>query len=202
LKDNADIIDTLQPKITAGNGLTLSGTTLAVGAGTGISVAADTVGLATVSTVTKGTYGPSAAVTGSNGTTMNVPEITVDEYGRVTKVTNRVYTAKDTTYSASTQSAAGLMSAADKKKLDGVATGANAYSLPAATSSVLGGVKVGSNITVSSGTISLTKDNVTAALGYTPPTADTNTDTKNTAGSTNTTSKIFLIGATSQAANP
>ena len=32
--------------------------------------------------------------------------------------------------------------------------------------------------------------------------ADTNTDTKNTAGSTDTSSKIFLIGATSQAANP
>ena len=31
---------------------------------------------------------------------------------------------------------------------------------------------------------------------------DTNTDTKNTAGSTNTSSKIFLIGATSQATNP
>lgn len=30
----------------------------------------------------------------------------------------------------------------------------------------------------------------------------TNTDTKNTAGSTNTSSKIFLIGATSQATNP
>lgn len=30
----------------------------------------------------------------------------------------------------------------------------------------------------------------------------TNTDTKNTAGSTNTSSKIFLIGATTQAANP
>lgn len=30
----------------------------------------------------------------------------------------------------------------------------------------------------------------------------TNTDTKNTAGATNTSSKIFLIGATSQAANP
>lgn len=28
------------------------------------------------------------------------------------------------------------------------------------------------------------------------------TDTKNTAGSTNSTSKLFLIGATSQAANP
>lgn len=32
--------------------------------------------------------------------------------------------------------------------------------------------------------------------------ANPNTDTKNTAGSTNTSSKIFLIGATSQAANP
>lgn len=49
------------------------------------------------------------------------------------------------------------------------------YSLPAATSSTLGGVKVGSNITNSSGTISLTKANVTAALGYTPPTSNTNT---------------------------
>ena len=48
--------------------------------------------------------------------------------------------AKDTTYAAATQSVAGLMSAADKKKLDGVATGANKYSLPTATASVLGGV--------------------------------------------------------------
>ena len=49
------------------------------------------------------------------------------------------------------------------------------YSLPAATSSTLGGVKIGSNITNSMGTISLTKANVTSALGYTPPTSDTNT---------------------------
>lgn len=49
------------------------------------------------------------------------------------------------------------------------------YSLPTATSSTLGGVKVGSNITNSGGTISLTKANVTSALGYTPPTSDTNT---------------------------
>lgn len=39
------------------------------------------------------------------------------------------------------------------------------YTLPAATSSTLGGVKIGSNITVSSGTISLTKANVTSAFG-------------------------------------
>ena len=36
----------------------------------------------------------------------------------------------NTTYSAATQSAAGLMSAADKKKLDGAATSANNYSHP------------------------------------------------------------------------
>ena len=79
----------------------------------------------------------------------------------------------NTTYGAATQSAAGLMSAADKKKLDNVAAGANAYSLPTATASVLGGVKTGSNITNSGGTISITKANVTAALGYTPPTSNT-----------------------------
>lgn len=41
-------------------------------------------------------------------------------------------------------------------------------SIPAATASVLGGVKIGSNISVSSGTISLTSTNVTSALGFTP----------------------------------
>lgn len=46
------------------------------------------------------------------------------------------------------------------------------YSLPAATSSALGGVKIGSNISVNSGTISLTKDNVTNALGVATASAD------------------------------
>lgn len=42
------------------------------------------------------------------------------------------------------------------------------YTLPTATGSILGGVKTGANITNSSGTISITKNNVTSALGYTP----------------------------------
>ena len=56
--------------------------------------------------------------------------------------------------------------------VQGAATGGGTsdYVLPAATSSTLGGVKIGSNITVSSGTISLSKSNVTNALGYTPAT--------------------------------
>jgi hypothetical protein len=47
------------------------------------------------------------------------------------------------------------------------------YTLPAATSSALGGVKIGNNISNSNGTISLSKSNVTTALGYTPPKTDT-----------------------------
>jgi hypothetical protein len=43
------------------------------------------------------------------------------------------------------------------------------YSLPDANTTTKGGVKVGSNITVDTGTISLTADNVIGALGYTPP---------------------------------
>ena len=67
-----------------------------------------------------------------------------------------VLSATNTTYSNATQSAAGLMSAADKKKLDGVATGANAYSLPTASSSTLGGIKVGTNLSISNGVLSAT----------------------------------------------
>lgn len=78
-------------------------------------------------------------------------------------------------HGGATQSAAGFMSAADKKKLDGIAEGANKYSLPTATSSVLGGVKTGANITNNSGVLSVTANNVKDALGYTPPEQDTNT---------------------------
>ena len=53
------------------------------------------------------------------------------------------------------------------------ASSGSTYTLPTATSSTLGGVKIGSNITVNSGTISISKTNVTNALGYTPPTTDT-----------------------------
>lgn len=67
------------------------------------------------------------------------------------------YTDTDTTYSAATTSAAGLMSSSDKSKLDGIASGANAYTLPAAGSS-LGGVKTGGDVTVSNGVITVNDD--------------------------------------------
>lgn len=47
----------------------------------------------------------------------------------------------------------GLMSRTDFSKLSGIAENANNYSLPVASSSTLGGVKIGNGITISSGVI-------------------------------------------------
>ncbi len=52
-------------------------------------------------------------------------------------------TDTNTTYSAATTSSDGLMSAADKAKLDGIVAGANKYTLPAASADMLGGVRIG-----------------------------------------------------------
>lgn len=59
----------------------------------------------------------------------------------------------------------------EKNKLAAIEAEANKYVLPAATASALGGVKIGSNITLADGgTISITKANVTGALGVDPTT--------------------------------
>lgn len=59
----------------------------------------------------------------------------------------------------------------EKNKLAAIEAEANKYILPAATASALGGVKIGSNITLANGgTISITKNNVTSALGVDPTT--------------------------------
>ena len=56
----------------------------------------------------------------------------------------------DTTYGAVTDSASGLMTAAQKKKLDGLSN----YSLPVASATTLGGVKIGDGLTISNGVLS------------------------------------------------
>ena len=80
-----------------------------------------------------------------------------------------------------------------KTKLDGIAAQANKYVLPTATAEIIGGVKVGANISYSNGTISLNKDNVTNALGYTPPMADTKVTINDTLTSTSTTEALAAI---------
>lgn len=107
--------------VTAGTGLT---TTNGGSTDGGSITTTGTLYLTKVNSNT-GSYGPSAAVTGSNGATINIPYITVDAYGRITAISNKVYTS-----------------------------------------------------------------------------VNTDNDTKNTAGSQQSTSKLFMIGATAQAANP
>lgn len=88
------------------------------------------------------------------------------------------WTDNDTTYNVVSTSANGLApklpdDASQYLNGQGQWTTPSGYSLPQASSNTLGGVKIGSNITVSNGTISLNKDNVVSALGYTPPTTNT-----------------------------
>lgn len=59
----------------------------------------------------------------------------------------------DTTYSDATTTKSGLLSASDKEKLDGIAVGANKYTLPTAGLNSLGGVKTTSSVTSTSGLI-------------------------------------------------
>ena len=83
-----------------------------------------------------------------------------------------------------------------------------------AIKSIVGDVDVATEGTLKSQINALKNVFSTSANGLVPKSTDTSkylkgdgtwatpTDTKNTAGSTNSTSKLFLIGATSQAANP
>ena len=73
---------------------------------------------------------------------------------------------------AATTTALGGIIVGDRLSIDstGKLVATYTYTLPTASSSVLGGVKTGSNITNTAGTISLTKANVTSALGVDPTT--------------------------------
>lgn len=78
------------------------------------------------------------------------------------------------THSTVTQSANGLMSAADKKKLDGISSGANAYSLPLASANTRGGVKTGYSANGKNYPVQLDSSE---KMYVTVPWTDTNTNT-------------------------
>ncbi len=85
----------------------------------------------------------------------------------------------DTKYSTATTTSAGLLSATDKSKLDGIEAGADKYKLPVA-SETLGGVKTGPSVVVNSdGTMSVVKDShyhsALEAIDVTGKTIDLNT---------------------------
>lgn len=130
-------------------------------------------------------------IANSSAGTQVVTGLKRDAAGHVVGVTSVALKSTNTTYSAATTSAAGLMSAADKTKLNGIATNANNYSHPTgdgnlhvpATSTTNNGKYLKAGATAGSLTWGdLTKADVTTALGYTPPT--TNTTYSDFAGTT------------------
>jgi len=167
------------------------------------------------------------------GGSFNVTQPVSDNQGHITGMNSRTITIPDAVATTLTD---GLMSANDKKKLEGMAEGANNYIHPSyeSKSSGLYKIEVDSLGHVSS-VSNVAKSDITA-LGI--PSEDTNTwkanssssegyvtsssgqinkvwktdssgnpawrddsDTKNTAGSTKTSSKIYLVGAISLADN-
>lgn len=68
-----------------------------------------------------------------------------------TKIKN-VFVAKETGKGLSSND----FTSTYKSKLDGIATGANKYTLPTASASTLGGIKVGSGLSISNGVLSAT----------------------------------------------
>ena len=124
---------------TAGSNIATTSATGVVKVGTGLSVTADGTLSATNAGAVSSVTG-TAPITSSGGTT---PAIGI---------------------SAATTSAAGSMSAADKTKLDGIAAGANAYTLPVASATVVGGIRIGTNLSIDKdGIVSAT---VPGALTY------------------------------------
>lgn len=83
--------------------------------------------------------------------------------------------------SVATSDEAGLMSAEDKVKLDGIEINANKYVLPAGTRTVRGGFTVGSGLMINGDTLSVTKESI-EALGFDSDAVAYNLATSNQAG--------------------
>ena len=128
-------------------------TGLKVGASaTATANAAATNGNVFLNVIDNTTIRDSHKVVGSGATS-----VTSDANGNIT------ISSSNTTYNDATQSAHGLMTAADKKKLDGIASGANAYTHPSATAYASGLYKITTNALghVSAAT-AVTKSDITA----------------------------------------
>jgi hypothetical protein len=141
----------------------------AVVGGTGITVAYnDTTGLTTVTNSAVYTHPTQTAIAvdATNNGTNVIDSVTVNTLGHVTAVTTR-------DLSAATTSAAGVMSAADKTKLDGIASGAevnqNAFSTVAVSgqNNVVADAKT-DTLTLAAGTgVSITTTDTTDTITFT-----------------------------------
>lgn len=157
----------------------------------------------TSDTVTADNMAEGVRATGADGTKIVglLPKVAIDNELSLTStnpVQNKTITAAlsnldiDIATNDEIDNALNLAGSGDLPTGGGVSSGSN-YTLPTASSSTLGGVKIGSNISVSDGTISLAKSNVTSALGYTPATTNNASFTGTTMVQTLTVSSALNI---------
>ena len=133
-------------------------------------------------------------------------DVDLSSYAKKTEALGSLVTAQDATkatihkstvsgsmsdvyINSATSSVAGVMSASDKAKLDGIAANANNYSLPTASASTLGGIKVGSNLSINNGVLSGTADTHYSSKNVV---SDSATGTTNKAVTTLTGGIIYL----------
>ena len=104
-----------------------------------------------------------------SGKQLSTEDYTTEEKTKLSGIDDN---ANNYTLPAATTTTLGGIIVGDRLSVDstGKLVATYTYTLPTASSSVLGGVKTGSNITNTDGTISITKNNVTSALGVDPTT--------------------------------
>jgi hypothetical protein len=142
----------------------------------------DATNTSTVFSGTKGTI--DAYISFSNITSKPT---TLSGYGITDAAPSSHVGATGTAHGAVTTSVNGFMSAADKSKLDGIATGANNYSLPISTASILGGVKIGSGISVDANGV------ISVSTSYQAPLSGTGF-VKSTAGVISYDTNTYITG--------
>ena len=182
----------------------------------GISLVSGKFGHSNTAVTAKTAYGSTATTASANGGTIVVTDIKYDEYGHITGSTDRTITLseayKGTVTSVKITQGTGITVSSSGTAITG--SGERTITLNTAATGTIGGIKIGkdnSSYAVTAATSSISAD-VTSGKYYAVeidkddkafvyvPWTDNNT--KNTAGSTNSSSKLFLIGATEQSANP
>lgn len=138
----------------------------------------------------------------TNGGSFKVTDVTYDAYGHITGSQDRTITLseskKGTVTSITLTQGDGITVSSSGTAI--TSSGTRTISLNAATSDTIGGIKVGYTTSGKNYKVQLDSNN-NAYVNV--PWTDNNTDTKNTAGTTEKLdTKLFLVGAASQGANP
>lgn len=186
---NAETATALQTPIEL-NGVMFDGTENVHNYGSCSSIGSDNVKVATIQNF-KLTVGSYAHISFTNDNTSENPKLNISSTGAYAITIERLPISKDQLnrgvytfafdgehyemvqssggrYANATPYKRGLMSAADKQKLDNINEESFKYVLPVASETMLGGIKVGQNLTMENETLSVTKTNITDALGLEP----------------------------------